>query len=257
MKSKTTKKTKAKKAARTPRVIGLLTGRGGNTLADKNVLPVLGRPLLFYPAKAAYDSTLIDDYFVSSDSAKILNAAKKVGYAPIKRPKALARPDAQHGEVIKHALDFIRTKKKKTADIVVVVLANSVSIKTKWIDDCINAMLKDDSITAVAPVYQDSDHHPFRAKKLDKQGFFEPFFDFEGKKVSTNRQDLEPSYFFCHNFWVLRTSNLDEAKGQLPWKFMGHKIKPYVVTDKTFDVHDREDLYHSERWLKEHAPEYS
>ena len=34
-------------------IVALLTGRGNNTLRDKNVLPVLGKPLLYYPAMAA------------------------------------------------------------------------------------------------------------------------------------------------------------------------------------------------------------
>ena len=30
----------------------LLTGRGNNTLKDKNVLDILGKPVLYYPAHA-------------------------------------------------------------------------------------------------------------------------------------------------------------------------------------------------------------
>ena len=35
------------------KVVALLTGRGNNTLKNKNILPVLGKPLLYYPAVAA------------------------------------------------------------------------------------------------------------------------------------------------------------------------------------------------------------
>jgi len=233
------------------RVTALLTGRGGSTLPDKNVILVLGKPLLHYPAKAGYESSLINEHYVSSDSAKILNSAKLIGYFPIKRPRAFSKPDSQHGDVIRHAISYLK-KRKKVPDIIVVLLANSVTIKTKWIDECIEAIMKDSSLTAVVPVYPDSDRHPFRAKKINKRGFLEPFFSFKGKReISTNRQDLEPSYFLCHNFWVLRTSNFDTSTGQLPWKFMGNNIKPYIIREKTFDVHDWEDVYHSEKWLKE------
>ncbi|MFZ2484664.1 MAG: CMP-N-acetylneuraminic acid synthetase [Minisyncoccia bacterium] len=231
------------------RVTALLTGRGGSTLRDKNVILVLGKPLLSYPAKAAYGSNLIHDYYVSSDSIKILNSAKAIGYFPIKRPPAFSKPDSQHEDVIRHTLSHLK-KLEKVPDIIVVLLANSVTIKTKWIDDCIEAIIKDPSLTAVVPVYQDSDHHPFRSKKINKSGLLEPFFDFKGKIVSTNRQDLEPSYFLCHNFWVLRTSNFESSTGQQPWKFMGNKIKPYVMKEETFDVHGMADINRSEKWLK-------
>ena len=233
-------------------VVALLTGRGGNTLRDKNVIPILGKPLLYYPAVAAHESKLIDDYYVSSDDEKIIKAAEEVGYKPIKRPESISGPQAQHEDALRHALDFM-DKSIGRPDVLVVLLANTVTVKTEWIDDCIKQILEDDSITAVAPVYEDSDHHPFRAKRINKDGFFEPFFDFSNKHISTNRQDLDPSYFFCHTFWVLRANNFDNTEGQQPWKFMGHKIKPYIMKEKTFDVHEIEDIYHSEKWLKENG----
>ena len=51
-------------------IVALLTGRGNNTLKDKNVLPVLGKPLLYYPAKAAMSVPSIKHFYVSSDDHK-------------------------------------------------------------------------------------------------------------------------------------------------------------------------------------------
>jgi len=225
----------------------LLTGRGNNTLADKNVLPVLGKPLLQYPGIEAKKVSSISDYWVSSDCDKILTAANEIGYQKIVRPKEYARPDSQHIDVIDHALGYMAEQGSKP-DIIVVLLANSVTVKAEWIEDCINAILKNNDITACVPVFKDLDHHPYRAKKIDKQGFLEPFFDFTGKSISTNRQDLEPSFFLCHNFWVLNLSSINRNTGQLPWFFMGDKVLPYPV-DEAFDVHTPEDIIRSEKWL--------
>jgi len=65
-------------------IAALLTGRGNNTLTDKNVLPVLERPLLSYPANAAKSSKFINSLWVSSDCEKILNAAETYEYKRIK-----------------------------------------------------------------------------------------------------------------------------------------------------------------------------
>lgn len=62
------------------RIAALLTVRGNNTLKDKNILPVLGRPLCQYPALAAKNCKLITDFYVSSDDEKILSAAENIGY---------------------------------------------------------------------------------------------------------------------------------------------------------------------------------
>ena len=41
------------------KVIALLTGRGNNTLTDKNVRDILGQPVLYYTANAAKKSDII------------------------------------------------------------------------------------------------------------------------------------------------------------------------------------------------------
>lgn len=231
------------------KITALLTARGNNTLKDKNIRMILGKPLLYYPAISAKNSNLISSFYVSSDDEKILEIANKIGYTKIKRPDELALPNAQHVDSITHALSYIKEKDEISPDILVVLLGNCATIKTQWINDCIQEIINDDSISAVVPVMKNNDYHPFRAKKLSKEGFLDTFFNFEGQKISTNRQDLEPCYFLCHNFWVLNIKNSIYSKtGQQPWTFMGEKIKPYIV-DESFDVHDEDDLIKSEKWI--------
>jgi len=232
-------------------ISALLTARKGSTLADKNILPVFNKPLLSYPAEAARRSRYIQSFYVSSDDSKILNCASRFGYERIIRPKSLSRKESKHGDVLKHALKTIRAKERYMPDILVVLLANSVSIRREWIDRCIKEILIREDISAVIPVCLDLDHHPFRAKRLNKRGFLEPFFDFGRRKISTNRQQLCPAYFPCHNFWVLNVKkSIFKRNGQQPWDFMGNAIKPFIVND-CCDVHTKKDLIRSEVWLKE------
>lgn len=228
-------------------IAALLTGRGNNTLADKNILPVLGKPLLFYPCNAAKQSKLIDSFWVSSDCDKILSNAADIGYKGIVRPPELALPTSQHIDAIDHALEVMAAQNYRP-NILVIMLANSVTIKTEWIDSCIELLLQDKNATAAVPVYREMDHHPYRCKKLNKDGYLELFFDFSNQFVSTNRQDLVPSYFLSHNFWVLNLDTIDRNIGQQPWVFMGNKIKHFLV-EEAFDVHSLEDLEKSKKWL--------
>ena len=78
----------------------LLTGRGNNTLKDKNVLDILGKPVLYYPAHAGAKSRYIQDKYCSSDDEKILRAASDEGYESIVRPKELSLPTSQHVDCI-------------------------------------------------------------------------------------------------------------------------------------------------------------
>ena len=237
------------------KIVALLTGRGNNTLKDKNVLPVLGKPLLYFPAMAAKTCGYITDFYVSSDDEKILNAAEECGYKRIVRPAELALPTAQHVDAITHALGVMKADGVEP-DILVVILANAAITKSEWIKESIENILNNPELSASCPVMLEMDHHPFRSKCLREDGCLGTWFDFEGKKISTNRQDLPKNYVFCHNFWTLNLKNsLYSDNGQQPWTFMGDKIKPIVV-EESFDVHDEEDLIKTEKWLRKENIKY-
>lgn len=232
------------------KIVALLTGRGNNTLKDKNVLPVLGKPLLYYPAMAARACPEISDFYVSSDDDKILDAAAECGYKKIRRPDELALPTAQHVDAIVHALEVMK-KDGVEPDILVVLLANSGIVKSEWIRESINNLMKNSDLSASCPVLLEMDNHPYRSKRLRADGCLDTWFDFKGQNISTNRQDLPMNFVLCHNFWTLNLKNSIYSKtlGQQPWTFMGNNIKPIVV-DESFDVHDEEDLLRTEKWLK-------
>ena len=165
------------------------------------------------------------------------------------RPVELATPTAQHVDCIMHALGEI-IKDGIEAEILVVLLANNVTVRSNWIDDCVRLMREDETLTAVVPVYKDNDHHPLRAKTLASDGLLAMYEKDVFGSVSTNRQDLPPCYFLAHNFWVLRISALkDTLNGQPPWSFMGNRIKPYEV-DHSIDIHAPIDILIAEDWVK-------
>lgn len=238
------------------KIAALLTGRGNNTLKDKNVLPVLGKPLLYYPAMAAKTCNLITDFYVSSDDEKILKAASDCGYKKIVRPVELAAPTSQHVDAIRHALGVMKQDGVEP-DILVVLLANSGIVKTEWIEESITQLLKDEALSASVPVLLEMDNHPYRSKRLREDGCLDTWFDFRGKNISTNRQDLPMNFVLCHNFWTLNLKNslYSSTEGQQPWTFMGSNIKPIVVKE-SFDVHDEDDIRRTEKWLQKEGIKY-
>tara|TARA_Y100000768_G_scaffold380847_1_gene358602 strand:+ start:226 stop:918 length:693 start_codon:yes stop_codon:yes gene_type:complete len=218
-------------------ITALLTGRGGSSLKDKNVIKILKKPVLAYPCEESKKVKKIDNYFVSSDDEKILNTAFSYGFQKIKRPKHLSKANSKHYDVLKHSLKELR-KRDLNPDILVVLLANAPIVYSKWIDESINLIIKKKA-TAVVPVVLDNDKHPLRSKKIVKK-YLNPFIKTK-KKVSSNRQDLENCYFLCHNFWVIRTDAIIQNNGLNPWNFMGSKVLPYLVPH-SHDIHTEFDL---------------
>lgn len=227
----------------------LLTGRGNNTLKDKNVLDVLGHPVLYYGANAAVKSSVFDGLYCSSDDEKILSEASKLGFKSIVRPIELSAPTAQHVDCIYHALDKMK-EEGYIPDILCVLLANNVTVTSEMIVKCKDILLSDlDGISSVVPVYNDNDHHPLRCKRLDQEGNIISYMG-TSNAISTNRQDLPKCYFLAHNFWMINVKKLlEHEQGEAPWAFLGKTVKPYVI-EESIDIHDSLDLIKAAYWVK-------
>jgi len=236
-------------ASTAPKVAALMIGRGGSSLPDKNILPVLGVPLLLWAAAAARRSRYVSSFYVSSDDEKILAVAGRAGYQPIQRPIELASATAQSCDAVRHALDLI--EQSEPVDVLVVQHANVGTITEKQIDDCIELLLATPAASSVVPSHDKAEYHPMRAKRVMPDGTLQPFTGGDGK-VSANRQDLPKCLFFDHSFWVLRgRAAVFDAEGQGPWNCMGRTILPYE-THGCLDVHDMEDYEKTGCWILEH-----
>jgi len=227
----------------------LLTGRGNNTLKDKNVLDVLGHPVLYYGANAAVKSGVFDHLYCSSDDEKILNAAETLGYEKIVRPLELGSPTAQHIDCILHAVKVMKERGYEP-DIICVLLANNVTVTSKMVKDCVEMMKEDyENVSAVCPVYVDNDHHPYRCKRI-VNGKVVSFIENLGP-ISTNRQDLPECVFLAHNIWVLNAKKLlNKEYGEGPWTFLGKNVLPYKI-EESIDIHDSLDLLKATHWINE------
>ncbi|MDC1200508.1 hypothetical protein N8012_01375 [Pelagibacteraceae bacterium] len=227
------------------KIYAILTGKKNSTLKNKNILKILKQRVFIYPAKSARKSKNIEKYFTSSDSKVMLNETKKIGYIPINRPAYLSSKNSKHRDVLLHSLKFIKTNLNILPDVVLVLLANSPTIKTKWIDECVKIM-KNQNVDAVVPVVKNNDHHPLRAKQI-KNNILKPYLKMP-KNMSTNRQELTSSYFLAHNFWLIKTSCIYNNKGLMPWAFMGKKVVAYEI-DESIDIHNTNDIENCKKWL--------
>ena len=90
--------------------------RGGSKgLKNKNMRPLLGRPLLTHSIQQAVDSELFDEIAVSSDSHELLEVAVKAGIKwPIERPAVMATDECDKSPAIFHcAMEVERLTGKK------------------------------------------------------------------------------------------------------------------------------------------------
>jgi len=91
-------------------VIALILCRGNSKeIKNKNIKIFSRKPLMYWTIKSLKESKIIKKIYISSDSNKILDYAKKQKIITIKRPKSLATSKSQSEKAIEHAIKVINT----------------------------------------------------------------------------------------------------------------------------------------------------
>lgn len=124
-------------------IIGAVFARGGSKgIKNKNLLKFKRTTLVGHACNQAYKSKYIKRVFISSDSQKIINEAKKnKAIAPFKRPKYLATDTASHIKVWRHFINYLM-RKGNLPDFIVDIPTTSPLRNVQDIDRCINLAIR-------------------------------------------------------------------------------------------------------------------
>lgn len=88
--------------------IALLTAKGNNqTIEDKNIKIIGGKPTMAWSILASLQSKYIDQIYVSTECSNIKKIAEEYGALVIDRPADLSQPFSNHGDVIIHGARHI------------------------------------------------------------------------------------------------------------------------------------------------------
>ena len=122
-------------------IIAIIPARGGSKrLHRKNIHPVWGMPMIFWPIDACKKSKYIDSVYVSSEDDVILEIAESCGANKIHRPAELSGDLVYKQEAIVHATAEIM--KSESLDIVISLQANSPQVKAEDLDDAIEKFIE-------------------------------------------------------------------------------------------------------------------
>ncbi|MEM7049144.1 MAG: NTP transferase domain-containing protein [Acidobacteriota bacterium] len=227
----------------------IVTARAGSkSIRDKNVFPVDGKPLVAYPLQAALDAQRIDRVFISTDGDSIAQAARDLGCEVIERPDELGGDTVNHGDVIKHAVEWVDERYAGLANIVL-LLGNTVMIDGPLLDHCLETLEAADDLDSVMTVWEAADDHPLRAMEIS-DGLLRPYGG--ERNVSTERQSYPRAYYYDQGVWAFRKDCVQRREGPNPWWWMGKRSKPIVrnwVTGR--DIHTHLDLSFSQWWLSQ------
>ena len=234
--------------------IALLTAKGNNqTIEDKNIKIIGGKPTMAWSILASLQSKYIDQIYVSTECSNIKKIAEEYGALVIDRPADLSQPFSNHGDVIIHGARHIAKVTPNEIGTITILLGNTVMTQSKDINDAIETVLSDPSIDSSMTVWRAQDDHPLRAMVINKDGYLESYL--KGETPDTNRQSYRDVYFYDQGPWTVRMSSLLRSEktkeGPGPWWWMGKNCKPVErmwVTGR--DTHSQIDIDIAEWWLK-------
>lgn len=239
-------------------IVGLIIGKHMSMgFPGKNVIPLLGRPMVEYAFIAAKNSKYIESTFVSTDSPDISAIAQREGATLIERPAKLATSAALTEDTLVHAHGEMKSHVGNEIEIIVLLFANAPSIPPGMIDRGIETLLGDPTLDSAFSVCKYEMWSPLRARRIDDNGLIQPFVPLEyfgdPSEMSSIRGGEGACYFCDLAVQVLRERCLTDIwDGQLPFRWMGNRSYA-LINDYGFDVDFEWQIPVIEHWLKEHG----
>ncbi len=241
-------------------ICALLIGREGSTgFPGKNLYPVLGRPMAYYPMRIALSCKSIDRLYVSTDSIEIKDIAIKCGGHIINRPPELATNEAVGEDSFVHGAEEIEKLlniEGEKLEFIVLLFANAVTFTPAKIEEGIRKLRADSAYDSAVTVSCYNMWSPVRARKINDHGLLEPFIPFDKfsnkEALSCDRNSQGDVWFADMGFSIVRPHCLKNIQnGLLPQKWMGKSICP-IKQWGGLDVDEPWQIPIIESWLESH-----
>lgn len=237
-------------------IVGILMGRKNSKgFPDKNLFPVMGKPLAWYPMNAAKECHEIDEVYISTDDERLMALADENGVNVIKRPKELCTDQALGEDVYLHAYGVISEKNKtEKIELIVLLMCNAPNITSAMISEGIKVLRKNPGYDSAVSVSKYNMWSPLRARKIEKDGLLHPFVPpsafGDPRSMNCDRDSQGDVWFADMGVSIIRPRCLENIKeGLLPQKWMGRKIYPLRQTGG-LDVDYEWQMPQVEYWLK-------
>ena len=227
-------------------VLGIIPARGGlQSIPRKNLVPVLGKPLIAYTIEAARQARRLTRMIVSTEDAEIAAVSREYGApVPFMRPAELATPTARSLPVIQHALREMERLDATVYDAVV-MLQPTAPLRTAADIDAAIERLESREADSVVSVVAVGGHHPARMKRILPDGRLINYLDHEEEDMRP-RQELPPVYMRNGAIYLARRALLLEQG-----RMTGPRCYAYVMPpERSVNIDAEEDFAVVEYWLR-------
>jgi CMP-N-acetylneuraminic acid synthetase len=175
-----------------PYVFAVIPARSGSKrLPGKNLRRLGGMSLLGHAVASAREAATLSRFIVSTDSAEIVDEARRHGAeAPFLRPAELATDAPTNMPVLRHAVSWLEAHEGIRADVIVTLQPTSPFRTGADIDRVVHKLLEADSDSV--QTVKSACYHPFSMSTLDGDRAIPLFSDWQ--RQPRQRRDAPPAY---------------------------------------------------------------
>jgi len=229
------------------KILGIVTARGGSKgIPRKNIIPLLGKPLLAYTAEAALASKRLTRTVLSTEDEEIARMGQRYGLdLPFLRPAELARDDTPTIPVLQDVVSKLDAR-GESYDAVFILQPTNPLRRPEDIDGAIE-LLEKTGADSVISFFDVGEKHPARMKFITPEGrVVDPPFkeQFEGQR----RQELPKLFLREGSVYLTRRAVLMEQNS-----VQGGDCRAWIIPEeRACNIDTLFDLFLAEQMLKYH-----
>jgi len=133
-------------------ILCVIPARGGSKrMPRKNLIPVLGRPLIVHTVEQALAAALVGRVVVSTDDSDIAEVTRATGAEVVERPKEISNDEASSEAALLHVLDTLESAQGYVPSLLVFLQCTAPVRSPSDIDEAIRTLLDEgaDSLVSV------------------------------------------------------------------------------------------------------------
>lgn len=224
--------------------IAIIPARCGSVrFREKNIYPLLGKPLLSYPVEAALSSPLIDRVIVSTDCEEIASVAREYGAeVPFLRPENISQSESPVVEAMVHCVEWLEGNEGYRAEYVFLLQPTTPLIEPSQFVQAMDIILKEQPDSIVAVTRLDTPSHPYNIRVVQEDG--KTHF-WKGEEHYQKNTLCTENFVKAANMWVTSRQTLVEGR-RLEGK---RNFSLTVDWQYALDIDYLEDLQMIEAWL--------
>lgn len=215
------------------KTFAFIFARGGSKgLPGKNILDLNGKSLLGHAIDLALSIDEVSEVYVSTDDKEIAKVAQLHDAKVIIRPDTLASDNSPELESWKHAINYLKDKKKYFDKFI--SLPTTSPLRSK--EDVISCLeMLDDSSDLIVAVTESQRSPFFNIVKIDEKGLLKVFSE---DNSYARRQDVPKSYDLTTVSYVSTPDFILSAT-----KILEGRVKAVIVPqERALDIDTEMDL---------------